>query len=225
VLISIPFVLFALFHHLSKHHEPTKMATEAKKDTLPPILLSIDLQQGMVEGPEDWGSRSTPNLVENVKYLLSTWRSKSWPIIHVQHDDIYDSTNIISAAYPKTYAIHPSAAPSGSEPVVVKNTGSAFLSPDLPALLATHEKDDKKTKIVVIGMDGTQCIASSVRHGDDLGYDIVVVGDACASYPTRDWKTGKELGAEETHDQAMNNLTGITRITTTKEVLGVLGLE
>lgn len=33
----------------------------------------------------------------------------------------------------------------------------------------------------MIGMDGGQCINSTTRHGADLGYEMVVVADACAS--------------------------------------------
>ena len=77
----------------------------------------------------------------------------------------------------------------------------------------------------MIGMDGGQCINSTTRHGVDLGYDMMVVGDACASYAMNPWKTGKEFGAEETHDAAMGLLCGYCKVTTTKEVLSVLGYE
>jgi nicotinamidase-related amidase len=202
------------------------MATETP---LPPILLVIDLQQGLVEGPPEWGSRSTPDLVQNVEHLLSTWRSKQWPILHVQHDDIFDSTNIIAAIHPETYAIHPCAAPLAHEPVFVKNVGSPFVASGLRAKVDEIIKGDgegkDKRKIVVIGMDGSQCVNDTTRNGTDLGYKIVVVGDASASYGMEDWKTGKQLSSEETHHAAMSMLVGYTdgKVTTTEKVLEVLG--
>ncbi|TVY82842.1 putative isochorismatase family protein [Lachnellula suecica] len=163
-----------------------------------PILLSVDLQQGMVEGPEEWGPRSTPSLVPNVESLLKTWREKKWPIIHVQHDDIADPTNIISSKYPETFKAHACAAPQGDEPIIIKTVGSAFVAPDLGVEL---EKLGKKRKVVVIGMDGSQCINSTARHGSDLGYDLIVVEDASASFGM-----GGGFDAAKTHEAAMKML-------------------
>ena len=201
------------------------MATETP---LTPILLIIDLQQGLVEGAPEWGGRSTPNLVPNVTHLLSTWRSKKWPILHVQHDDIFDPTNPIAAIHPETYALHPCAQPENGEPVFVKNVGSPFVASGLKAkveelgALGSGEGKEKR-KIVVIGMDAAQCVNDTTRNGTDLGYKIVVVGDACAAYGMEDWVTGKQLGAEETYNAAMSMLTGYATVTTTEKVLGVLG--
>ena len=196
---------------------------------LPPVLLLIDLQQGLVEGPSDWGSRSTPNLVENVTNVLKTWRSKDWPILHVQHDDIFDATNPIAAIHPETYAIHPCAAPLPHEPVFVKNVGSPWVASGLKAkvdeIMAPdgHREDEQKRKIVVMGMDGAQCVSDTTRNGVDFGYKIVVVGDASASYGMEDWRTGKQLGAEETHHAAMSMLGMYGKITTADKVLEDLG--
>lgn len=183
-----------------------------------PVLLLIDLQHGLVDGPNEWGPRSTPNLTENVASLLKTWRSKKWPIIHIQHDGGPD--NPISSGFPELYALHASAAPLPSEPVFVKKVGSAFIGTDLEA---TIKALGEKRKIVVIGMDGGQCVNSSTRHGVDLGYEVVVVADACASYAISDWKTGKPWGAEETHSAAMGMLAGDAKVTSADDVLKVLG--
>jgi len=182
-----------------------------------PILLLIDIQHGLVEGPAEWGPRSTPNLVENVASLLQTWRSKEWPVLHVHHDGGPD--NAISSGFPANFAPHTSAAPLPSEPVFVKTVGSPFVETKLPEVI---KELGGKRKIVVIGMDGGQCINNTTRHGTDLGYEIVVVGDACSSYAMNDWTTGKDYGAEQTHIAAMSLLAGDAKVTTTKDVLGVL---
>jgi nicotinamidase-related amidase len=182
-----------------------------------PILLSVDLQQGMVEGPEDWGPRSTSSLIPNVEYLLKTWREKKWPVLHVQHDDVADPTNIINSKYPETFKAHACSAPESDEPIFVKHVGSAFVAPDLGKEI---DKLGKKRKVVVIGMDGAQCINSTTRHGSDLGYDLVVVGDACASYGM-----GGGFDAEKTHEAAMKMLEGYVKVVKTNKLLEVLGTE
>ncbi|TVY51097.1 putative isochorismatase family protein YrdC [Lachnellula cervina] len=177
-----------------------------------PMLLSVDLQQGMVEAPEEWGPRSTPSLVPNVQYLLKTWRDKGWPVLHVQHDDVADPTNIINSKYPETFRAHACSAPEEGEPIFVKTVGSAFIAPDLGAEI---EKLGKKRRIVVIGMDGSQCVNSTTRHGSDLGYDLIVVEDACASYGM-----GGGFDCEKTHEAAMQMLKGCVKVVKTDEVLG-----
>lgn len=182
-----------------------------------PILLVIDIQQGMVEGAEEWGPRSTPSLVPNVQHLLKTWREKKWPILHVQHDDVADPTNIINSKYPETFRAHSCSQPEGDEPIFVKTVGSAFIAPDLGIAI---DKLGKKRKVVVIGLDGAQCINSTTRHGSDLGYDLLVVRDACASYGM-----GGEFDAAKTHEAAMKMLEGYVKVVKTSDILGVLGFE
>jgi len=191
------------------------MASESK-DT--PILLLVDLQHGLVEGDPAWGPRSTPKLVENVKYLLKTWRAKGWPILHIQHDNQYEPNNPINAVHPETFAIHTSAAPEGDEKVFVKHTGSAFFAEGLQEAI----KSLGNKRIVVIGMDGAQCVNSTARHADDLGYSVYVVADACASYGMDNWER-KNVGAEFTHNAAMWMLMGYSKVTHTADILKELG--
>jgi nicotinamidase-related amidase len=194
----------------------------ASKKAEPPILLVIDIQHGMVEGPAEWGPRSTPHFVQNVSQLISKWRSKTWPVLHVHHDDIDDPSNPISASSPTTFAPHASAKPISGEQVFIKHVGSPFVSTELPAVIKTYGH----RKIVVIGMDGAQCINNTTRHGADLGYDMVVVTDACSTYGVEGWEIGeKGMGAEETHRAAMGMLSSCAKVTTTEKLMGVLGYE
>ncbi|KAF8911583.1 Isochorismatase-like protein [Gymnopilus junonius] len=198
------------------------MSTTPSQPENAPILLLIDIQHGLVEGLAEWGPRSTPNLAKNVQYLLKIWRSWSWPILHVIHDDKDDPTNIISAAYPETFKPHACAKPVDDEKIFIKHVGSPFVATELASSIDTYGKD---RKVVVIGMDGAQCINSTTRHGADLGYNMVVVGDACSTYGMQNWQTGKNVSAEETHEAAMSMLNAYGKVTTTKDVLSVLGFQ
>lgn len=180
----------------------------------PPILLLIDLQEGLVVGPNDWGPRSTPSLTPNVERLLQFWRQKSWPVLHVQHDDIDDPTNPINSKYLETYKFHASATPKNDEPVFVKHVGSPFVATSLGAAI------DKlgKRKIYVAGMDSSQCISNTMRHGGDLGYEMVVVEDACAGYGVEGLR-GEMVDAETKHGMALAMLTGYGKVVSTESVL------
>jgi nicotinamidase-related amidase len=189
-----------------------------------PVLLLIDLQQGLVEAPADWGPRSTPKLTENVVHLLQTWRSRSWPVLHIRHDDLEEPDNPIQAKYPDTFQAHACSVRLPSEPEFIKHKGSGFVGTQLQEELEKLEKEGKR-KIVVIGMDGAQCVNSTVRHGADLGFQFVVAADGCACYGMDNWRTGEQLGAEETWQAAMGMLTGFAKVVETNKVLATLGYE
>jgi nicotinamidase-related amidase len=189
-----------------------------------PILLVIDIQHGLVEAPSEWGPRSNPQLTENVAHLLKIWRAKSWPVLHVYHDELLEPDNPIQAKFPETFKPHASAAPLESEPVFIKHVGSPFVDTDLAKEIERLEKDGKR-KIVVIGMDVSQCVNNTVRHGTDIGYEMLVVADACAGYGVEDWKDGKQLDAEETYHYALAMISGYGRVVNTKDILKALGYE
>ena len=71
--------------------------------------------------------------------------------------------------------------PSRAETVLVKHFANSFRETKLLALL---RELDVKT-LVVAGMQTHMCVEAAVRAGADLGFDVVVIEDACA---TRDLK-------------------------------------
>jgi nicotinamidase-related amidase len=71
--------------------------------------------------------------------------------------------------------------PEGDEMVLTKITSSAFLSTSLDLILHNMGVDT----LIVCGVITNGCVESTVRDGRDLGYKVIVVGDACATW-TRD---------------------------------------
>jgi nicotinamidase-related amidase len=67
--------------------------------------------------------------------------------------------------------------PDGDEPVIVKAHPNAFLGTDLEQQLRAGGLDD----LVVSGMMTSMCVDASVRAAADLGFNVTVVGDACAA--------------------------------------------
>jgi nicotinamidase-related amidase len=190
-----------------------------------PILLVIDLQQCLVDPTPEEGPRSTPSLTTNVSAILARWRELRYGLIHIHHrasnpiDPLHDS-------HAETNAAHSCAAPLPGETVRLKTTSSAFASDhERQSLGEALEKlkpaGEEKVKLVIIGMDGAQCVNSTTRSADDLGYDVTVVADACASFGMPGWKKGeKAWGPEETHDMAMSMFAGgYARVVTTEELL------
>ena len=103
-----------------------------------------------------------------------------------------------------------------------KSTGSAFVDPALGLQQRILDLGGSKAQVVVIGMDGAQCVNDNTRAANDLGFSVTVVADACATFGMEDYrgKGHKAIGAEETHTAAISILAnGFARVVMTEEVL------
>ena len=104
--------------------------------------------------------------------------------------------------------IHESVTPQDGEPVVTKRGVSAFYGSDLAALLATGDIDT----LLLSGVATNFVVEGTAREAADRGYNVVIVGDCCAS------------ASQETHDAALNTtLPFLATISNLDEVIAALG--
>ena len=104
--------------------------------------------------------------------------------------------------------IHEAVAPRDGEPVVARRGVSAFYGSDLAALLATGGIDT----LLLSGVATNFVVEGTAREAADRGYNVVIVGDCCAS------------ASQETHDAALNTtLPFISTISDLEEVTAALG--
>ena len=103
--------------------------------------------------------------------------------------------------------IHQAVTPREGEPVVTKRAVSAFASSDLEKLLTTSDI----TTLVLSGVATNFVVEGTAREALDRGYNVVVVGDCCAS------------ASQEVHDAALTvTLPFLATITTLDEVIPAL---
>jgi nicotinamidase-related amidase len=215
----------ALSFTLYLYNPDPQVPKEMGSTSATPTLLVVDLQAALVDPDPEAGPRSTPNLKDNVAKLLSYWRSRKWPVIHVYHDpgDAEPDHPLNRKNNPEGFAPHSCAAPLDSEPKLYKNVGSAFQNPESNLAFRLLKHGGQNAPLTVIGMDGAQCINDNARSGQALGFDVTVVADACAAFGMEDWRGGKGFDAEETHRAAMSMLAnGFARVVGTEEYLGEL---
>ena len=74
------------------------------------------------------------------------------------------------------WQIVPELAPGEGEAVVDKGATGAFHGTDLDGLLRRWGVDG----LVVCGVTTAICVSTSVREAHDRGYEVLVLGDACA---------------------------------------------
>ena len=104
--------------------------------------------------------------------------------------------------------IHEAVAPQDGEPVVTKRGVSAFYGSDLAALLATGGINT----LLLSGVATNFVVEGTAREAADQGYNVVIVGDCCAS------------ASQEAHDAALNTtLPFLSTISNLDEVIAALG--
>jgi nicotinamidase-related amidase len=161
------------------------------------VLLLIDLQQA-IDHPS-WGERNNPDAERRVSRLLVHWRRQGWPVWHVRHD----STNPNSHYWPgqSGHAFKPEVAPMAGEPVIVKQTNSAFIGTDLESRLCVGGHD----KLVVAGVITNNSVEATVRMAGNLGFQTWLVADGCFTFARADWN-GTPRSAEDIHAMSLANL-------------------
>jgi Zn-dependent M28 family amino/carboxypeptidase/nicotinamidase-related amidase len=206
---SLAFLLSAGF--ASAQAAPAPPRPEAP----PTALLIIDIQSFYFPG-------GRVPLVEpeaaslKARQLLERFRAKGWPVVHVQH-----LPQGQAAPSPGTgdeqYRIHPNVMPAPGEPVIGKHHANSFRDTEL---LATLRGLGVK-RLVIAGMQTHMCVEAAARHAADLGFEVVVAHDACA---TRALKFGGvEAPAAQVHAATLATLSGTyARVASVEELLGEL---
>lgn len=158
-------------------------------------LLIVDIQNFYYPGgllplvnPEAAGRQA--------KVLLDSFRTRHWPVFHIRH---------LPANGPednRQYAIHPDVAPVPGETVIGKRHANAFRETGLLEQLKTAGI----TRLVICGMQTHMCVEAAARAGADLGFEVTVAGDACA---TRDLSFGGvTVPAAQVHAATLAALAG-----------------
>lgn len=154
-------------------------------------LLVIDIQNDYFPGGkmELAGSLAA---AKNASQIQQHFRNQGLPIIHVQHIAIKPNATFFLPDT-KGAEIHESVKPVGEEVTITKHFPNAFRETELRATLEKLQITD----LTVIGMMTHMCIDTSVRAASDLGFNVTLVGDACATKNLT--FEGREVAAENVH--------------------------
>jgi nicotinamidase-related amidase len=146
------------------------------------VLLPIDMQSAFA-GP-GWPRRWNNKAEANGLALIDTWRRAGRPIIHVRHDSATPGSTLAPGAPGNQFL--PGYGPAGDEPLVSKSVNSAFIGTDLDLRLrrlgARH--------VVVFGISTDMCVSTTIRTGANMGWDMILVPDACDCFDLPDGKGG-----------------------------------
>lgn len=180
----------------------------------PAALLLIDVQQGLDD--PCWGARNNPDAEQHIRTLLAAWRQAGWPVLHVQHLS-QDPGSPLRPESPGN-ALKPEALPQEGEPLFQKTVNSAFIGTPLEA----HLRRKGIHRLVVVGLTTDHCVSTTVRMAANLGFEVVVVSDATATFE-RTGPDGVHYPAEQMHRLALASLHGeFARVLPVQDVLAGL---
>jgi nicotinamidase-related amidase len=149
----------------------------------------------------------------NAKLILERFRADSLPIIHIQHIATRPTSTFF---LPKTKGaeIHNNVRPLAQEKVIVKHYPNSFRETGLLDYL----KNKNITDLVICGMMTHMCIDATTRAAKDFGFNIILIGDACA---TKDQEiNGQVVKAEEVQKSFLAALNYFyTSVKTTQQYL------
>lgn len=161
-------------------------------------LIIVDLQQDYFAG----GAMELENIdraSENAQKLLQSFREQQQPVFHVRHLFLNSSAPFFVPGS-NGAKIHASVEPLDHESVIVKNQINSFQDTALESQLRTAEVE----KVVIIGAMSHMCIEGTARAAKDLGFETVVVTDACATCAQS--HDGETIPAQTVHNAAMASL-------------------
>jgi nicotinamidase-related amidase len=150
-------------------------------------LIVVDVQRAFDDAAY-WGRRNNPECEANVAALIGAWRG---PRVYVRHDSDEPDSPLRPGRPGNAFKPEVSGEP---DLLVTKQVNSAFYgSPDLDAWL----RERGISSFALCGITTDHCVETTARMGGNLGYDVLFVLDACATFdrvgPDRELVTAEEL--------------------------------
>jgi nicotinamidase-related amidase len=166
-------------------------------------LLTIDMDHGDVhpdfglgalarrKGMFDemaWYYEAVKAIVPRIRGIQDTCRAGGIEVVHTRWSELTrdgrdacarnKSRGIAQPWSSQEAQIVPEVAPVGDEIVFSKSTSSAFTGTSIDRVLTWMGIDT----IVMVGVVTNGCVELTARVAADLGYRVVLVGDACAAH-------------------------------------------
>jgi nicotinamidase-related amidase len=190
-------------------------------------LLAMDFENDIVhpEGAfKDFGFAkmvADNGVLGKAGRLLAAARQASVPVIYVSvkfrpgypdrpanaglWQGLHAATALVEGTWGAT--VHEALTPQADEPVVTKRGVSAFMASDLEQIL----KNKRIGTLLLAGVATNFVVEGTAREASDRGYNVVIVGDCCASM------------SQEAHDASLNtSLPFLSTISTLEEALDAL---
>lgn len=175
-------------------------------------LLIIDMQKGIADPAV--GRRNNPDAERHVERLLNAWRSAARPVVHVRHIS-RSAASVFRPGQPGC-EFQDALVPLAGEHVLEKNVPDAFIASGLERWL--HVRGIRQ--LVMCGVATNNSVEATVRTGGNLGFEVLVVGEACYTFDLAG-PSGRRWPAEEVHELSLANMAmDYARVVGVGDILG-----
>jgi nicotinamidase-related amidase len=182
--------------------------------TEPTALIITDMQKGMRS--DTLPPRNNPDAEDYIARLHAAWREAGQPVVSVRH--VSRSPASVFAPGQSGVEFQQRFMPLAHEHVVEKNVPDAFINTGLERWL--HVRGIRH--LVIVGVSTNNSVEATARTAGNLGFETVVVADACFTFDKQDFG-GTWHSAEEVHLMALANLHGeYAQVLSTEEVIDKL---
>jgi nicotinamidase-related amidase len=177
--------------------EEMKKVSESNKTA----LVIIDIQNDYFPGGT-MELASADDTAAKAASVLSYFRKKEMPVIHVQHISLQEGATFF---LPNTEGaeIHKSMTPLKTEKVITKNFPNSFRD----TKLLDYLKENNISKLILCGMMTDVCVDSTTRAAMDYGFENTIITDAVTTQ-TREFN-GKVLLAEQVTESYLSGLNAL----------------
>ncbi|WP_019622434.1 cysteine hydrolase family protein [Amphritea japonica] len=158
-------------------------------------LLLIDFQNDYFPNGK-WELENIQSAAENGAKLLAVFREQNRPIVHVRHEFKSDDAPFFLPGS-EGAKIHASVAAQGNEAIVLKHSANSFKETSLKEILDTLKVEN----LIIAGAMSHMCIDAGARAAADLGYNVIIAQDACATRAQE--FNGVTVPAEQVHASFM----------------------
>ncbi|MDE1990961.1 MAG: cysteine hydrolase [Rhizobiaceae bacterium] len=164
------------------------------------------IKVGVAEDADNRGS-----VVENAAKLLAFARENNIPVVHVRiafrpdHADVIQNCTIFRNVVASKAMVdgswgaefHDGLGPLAGEFVVKHSRVNAFYGSQLEEVLRVL----KAKRLIMAGVATNSVVLTSVACAADMGYEVIVVGDACSS------------GRPDLHQSTLENMKLVAEVT------------
>lgn len=180
-------------------------------------LIIIDVQKDYFPGGKF--PLVNPEAAAKKAYqLLQCFREHGGHHVHIQHISKKPNATFFISGDRGT-DIHDSVAHFEGEPIVYKHEPNSFLNTNLLELLKSWDVK----RVVICGMMTHMCVDATARAASDLGFEVIVAEDACA---TRDLTFGETtILADHVHKAFLAALKSYGKVMKSEEILAFLAAE
>ena len=153
-------------------------------------LLLVDYQTGF-DDPR-WGTRNHPDAETRALRLLAHARDDGWQVVVVRHDSVEPESSLRPGQPGND--LKAGFDPRPGEWLISKSVHSAFIGTELEARL----RECGITRVVVAGITTDQCVSTTARMANNLGFAVTLVEDACCCFAL-EAPDGRTVGATALH--------------------------